>query len=275
MKRIERIEVAEGVRLGVEIHGSESERPPLVLVHGFMGSAGSWGDLPERLAADRRVIVPELPGHGRSDGSGDPGRYEVPEVADLLGRMAQHLEAPEAAWLGYSMGGRIVLAGVAEGAINPRRLLLESCSPGLEEPSDRRARRAADEALAAQLESEGMEPFVDRWLGLPLFSTLPVHTLARARELRLANDPRSLAACLRGGGTGAQRSYWTDLPQIDVPTLVLTGRADRKFTDLGRRMVAALPRARLSALPEVGHAVHVEAPGDWRSEVTGWLDAVD
>lgn len=275
MKQVGRVEVDEGLHLGFEVHGSDSSHPPLVLVHGFMGSAASWDDLPERLARRRRVIVPDLPGHGRSDRSVTPADYRVPRMAALLGRLAEHLRATGADWLGYSMGGRIVLAGVAEGSIAPRRLVLESSSPGLEQASDRAARCADDEALALRLETEGLAPFVDDWLRRPLFSTLPAAARARARAVRIGNDPQALAACLRGGGTGSQRSYWEDLGRIQAPTRILTGGRDLKFTALGRRMADALPQGTLSTLAGVGHALHAEAPARWMAEVSAWIDTDD
>lgn len=271
--RSHRLEVDDGLHLHLVDHdGGASVAPPLVLVHGFMGSTESWGDLPARLSRRRRVIVPDLPGHGRSDRPRSPDRYGVPEIAGALARMAEGLHLGAADWLGYSMGGRIVLGGVAEGLIDPRRLILESASPGLETEAERTERRAADERLARRLEVEGIEPFVEDWLARPLFATLPPEVRQRAGALRRANDARALAACLRGGGTGAQRSYWRDLARLEVPTLVLTGGRDAKFTRLGDRMAAALSAGRRESVPGAGHAVHVEAPADWERAVAGWLD---
>ncbi|MEK9509665.1 2-succinyl-6-hydroxy-2,4-cyclohexadiene-1-carboxylate synthase [Gemmatimonadota bacterium Y43] len=272
MTRSHRLEVDGGLHLHLVDHDhGPHAAPPLVLVHGFMGSTESWGDLPARLSRHRRVIVPDLPGHGRSDRPGSPDRYGVLEVAGALARMAEGLRLGAADWLGYSMGGRIVLAGAAEGLLDPRRLILESASPGLETEAERAERRAADERLARRLEVEGLAPFVDDWLALPLFATLSPDARERARRLRLANDAHALAACLRGGGTGVQRSYWRDLPQVEVPTLVLTGARDPKFTRLGHRMATALPFARSEGVADAGHAVHAEAPDAWARAVTGWV----
>lgn len=269
------VEVEPGLELRVECRGRRAAGHPLVLVHGFMGSAAAWGGLPARLARRRPVIVPDLPGHGGSDAPHDPEAYAVPRVALMLGRLARTLGVPEADWLGYSMGGRIVLAGAAEGALSHRRLVLESSSPGIAADEDRAARRRLDEARAAELLDDGLEAFVAGWLDMPLFASqrrLPEAVRAAERARRLAGDAVALAACLRGGGTGCQPSYWSALEGVAAPTLLLTGGADAKFEAVADAMAGRLPGARRTTVLGAGHAVHLETPGAWLDAVEAFLD---
>jgi 2-succinyl-6-hydroxy-2,4-cyclohexadiene-1-carboxylate synthase len=176
--------------------------------------------------------------------------------------------------VGYSMGGRMALAYAVGNPDQVRRLVLESASPGLETEEARAARRAADEDLARFLETEGVEAFVERWETLELFESqrsLPAPVRASHRARRLLNHPRSLAACLRGLGTGALPSYWGSLAGLRVPVLVLVGALDRKFAALGARMADALPDARVVEVAGAGHAVHLERPDAWLGAVTGFL----
>lgn len=269
-----RVNVGRGVAIRAVIHGRETGRPPLVLLHGFMGSAEGWRPLAQRLAAGRIVIAPDLPGHGHSSAPPSPRGYTVERVAEGLARLAEHLGAEGADWLGYSMGGRILLAGVAEGILRPGRMILESTSPGLEGDAARAERRAADEQRARRLIAEGVEAFVDDWLRLPLFATLPEAVRRQARGVRVRNRPEALAAALRGGGTGSQRPYWDRLAALPLPTLLITGERDEKFTGLARRMAALLPTATWTSVAGVGHAVHLEAPEEWLGVVEGWLAGV-
>jgi 2-succinyl-6-hydroxy-2,4-cyclohexadiene-1-carboxylate synthase len=168
------------------------------------------------------------------------------------------------------MGGRIALAGAVLKPARVSSLILESASPGLAGESERRARRRADEALAEGILRGGMEAFVDHWMGLPLFATqgkLPPAVREANRERRLKNNPEALAACLRGIGTGAQPSFWEDLPRIQVPTLLLAGEEDRKFSELARRMADLLPSAELRLIPKSGHSIHLENPFAWLAAV--------
>lgn len=176
--------------------------------------------------------------------------------------------------VGYSMGGRMALAYAVRNPGQVRRLVLESASPGLETEEERAARRTSDEELARLLETEGIETFVKRWEALELFESqrsLPAPVRANQRARRLLNHPRSLAACLRGLGTGALPSYWGSLAGLRVPVLVLVGALDRKFATLGARMAALLPDARVVEVANAGHAVHLERPDAWLGAVTGFL----
>lgn len=268
--------VRDGLRLEVTLRGPEGG-PPVLLLHGFTGCAGAWREPILSGMVDRglRVIAPDLPGHGRSDAPPEPSRYRMRRVLDDLGDVLDHLEVERCPWVGYSMGGRVALAG---GVLRPgrvERLVLESASPGLATEEERAERRRRDEALAGRIEDEGIEAFVSYWMGLPLFATqrsLPDAVLEEARARRLSQRPRGLAASLRGLGTGSQRSFWGRLEEIRTPLLLLTGREDGKYEALARRMLKRLPDARHVTVAGAGHTVHLEAPGTWLEAVTTFLD---
>ncbi len=177
--------------------------------------------------------------------------------------------------VGYSMGARLALALAVRHPERVRTLVLESGSPGLASEEERSARCASDEALASELEREGIVPFVDAWEARPLFASiarrLSVEARAAVRARRLAHDPRGLAAALRGLGTGSLPSFWEDLPGLDLPVLLLAGAEDAKFVEIASAMASRLPRATLRIVPEAGHTVHLEQPVRWLEAVTGFL----
>jgi 2-succinyl-6-hydroxy-2,4-cyclohexadiene-1-carboxylate synthase len=57
---------------------------PLLLLHGFMGRGASWGAHAAAFAREFRVVVVDLPGHGRSEIPSDPARASVERSADDL-----------------------------------------------------------------------------------------------------------------------------------------------------------------------------------------------
>ncbi len=262
------VTVRDGLRLNVRVVGAGE---PLLLIHGFTGCVEAWGEeLISGLSKAHQVVAVDLVGHGESDVSADPGRYRVHELVEDLTQVLDAMAMEKARWLGYSMGGRIALAASILVPSRLSGLVLESASPGLARESERRARRRADEALAEGVLRGGMEEFVDHWMGLPLFATqgkLPREVQERNRERRLRNHPEALAACLRGMGTGAQPSFWDSLPQIRVPTLLLAGEEDRKFTAIAQQMAERIPGAVLRLVPRAGHAIHLENPFAWLAAV--------
>jgi 2-succinyl-6-hydroxy-2,4-cyclohexadiene-1-carboxylate synthase len=252
--------------------------PPLLLLHGFTGAAEAWAPLLPRLAAGRRVIAPDLPGHGATGVPARPERTAITAVAADMLALLDALDAPRADVLGYSMGGRLALTLAAAAPARVRRLVLESATAGLDDPAARAARIADDEALAQALECEGIAAFVARWEALPLFATqaaLPAETQAWQRAQRLRNDPRGLAASLRGMGTGRMPPLWGRLSALTMPALVLAGARDTKFAALARRLAAALPAARLAIIPDAGHAIHLERPDVFIEEVRTFLGLED
>lgn len=262
-----------GLNYHFEVTGSG---PPLLLLHGFTGSLCTWAELAPALSERMTIVAVDLPGHGRSDAPARSGRYaqgqvsaDLVELMDACGRRRFHL-------LGYSMGGRQALA-LAQG--HPERiqsLVLESASPGLATEAERAARRCQDEALARQIEREGVEHFVRRWERLPLFASqrrLPADTRAELRRQRMHNRSAGLAGSLRGAGAGAQQPYWHRLSQLTAPTLLLTGALDAKFCAIARRMRAANPAFGHSEVAGAGHCVHLEQPRQFQRLVLDFLMA--
>ena len=262
------VTMRDRIRLHVRVLGSGE---PLLLIHGFTGSGLSWGeDLLEGLAQAHQVVAVDLVGHGESDMSTDPHRYQVDQMLADLGQVLDALSLEKAWWLGYSMGGRIALAGAVRTPSRISSLILESASPGLAGEAERKGRRRADEALAEGILRGGMEAFVDHWMGLPLFATqgkLPPKVRSLTRERKLRNNPEALAACLRGMGTGAQPSLWEFLPTLQTPTLLMAGEEDKKFTQVAEGMAESLPRSVLRLVPKAGHAIHLENPFAWLAAV--------
>lgn len=246
--------------------------PALLLVHGFTGCAAAWPPL-LRSVLERayRVIAVELPGHGAAAPRTDPSEWALERVVDDLCAVLDACGVQRALWAGYSMGGRLALGAAL---LRPERvaaLVLESASPGLRGETERAERRAADEALAERLEREGLEAFVAHWLAQPLFASqraLGPERLEAERRRRLGCHAASLAACLRGLGSGAQPPLWDLLEKLNAPALLLAGELDAKFCAIARSMAEQMPGARVRELAGCGHAAHLEDPDAWLAAVT-------
>ena len=227
---------------------------PLVLLHGFTQTRRAWDGVRAALGAPARVVAPDLLGHGSLSA-------RVPVSFDAQDALLRAQAPPEPVTLcGYSMGGRIALRWALDHPGRVRRLVLLGATAGIEDPEARAARRAEDEARAAELEREGLEPWAERWGALPLFAGQAPEVAARAHQDRLRNTAPGLAAALRGLGTGAMAPLWARLGELGAPVVLAAGERDEKFRALAEAMAERIPDARVEEVEGAGHAVHLERP---------------
>lgn len=253
------------------------EGSPILLLHGFTGSARSWTAQGEAWAEHHRMIAPDLLGHAGSAVPSDPSDFALERQATDLVELLRLLDARPAAVVGYSMGARLALVLALEHPEAVERLVLESPSAGIADAAARAQRLAADEALADDLERDGIETFVDRWEQLPLFAShasLPAATRERLRAERLGQQPGGLAASLRGAGQGAMTPLHDRLGHITVPTLAIAGALDPAGHERARTIARAIPGARLEVIPATGHTPHLERPGEFTAIAGRFLSAV-
>lgn len=265
--------LVHGLRWEVRVRG---EGEPLLLLHGFTGRGTAWGGHVAAFAERFRVIVVDLPGHGRS-GIGEPWRMTVEQAADDLDTILSRLGAVPAHVLGYSLGARIALQLAVTHPDDVARLVLESPSAGLATAAKRVARRAADEALAGRLERDGIEAFVDEWERQPIFAShadLPARTRAQQRAIRLSNSPAGLAASLRGAGQGSMEPLHGRLQAVEAATLVIAGALDEGGLPRAEQVARGIPGARLAVVDAAGHTPHDERPAPFRRLALEFLQEV-
>ncbi len=230
---------------------------PLVLLHGFAQTGAAWDGVRAALATrdpGLETHAPDLLGHGANGTSATADTAAL--VADVLAHAPQRF-----ALAGYSMGGRLALQVALAAPGRVRRLTLISATAGLDDPEEAARRRADDEALADEIERDGIEAFTERWGALSLWDGQPEDVRAAARDQRLRQQPGGLAASLRGFGTGAMEPVWGRLPSLNLPVTILVGGRDEKFRAIARRMHEAMPWAKVVVVADAGHALPLEAPG--------------
>jgi 2-succinyl-6-hydroxy-2,4-cyclohexadiene-1-carboxylate synthase len=226
----------------------------VVLLHGFAGTGRAWDPVVERLDRERyTALAPDLRGHGAARDA-RPISFEAC-VADILAAAPRHFVL-----CGYSMGGRVALHVALAAPERVKRLVLVATSAGIDDAGERAARRASDERLAAFAQSATIEAFADRWTAQPLFAGTPPDAARVWRDDLLRNDPRALAAVLRGLGAGAMTPLWDRLTEMTMPVAVVAGERDAKYVELASDLVAALPRAELVVVPGTGHGLPREGP---------------
>ena len=219
----------------------------VVLLHGFAGTSRHWD----------RVLAALVPG------AVEPIALELAQARtptpDAVAEMIAARAPRRFALAGYSMGGRLALHAALAMPERVSRLVLLSSTAGIEEDEARAARRAADETLAADIERDGVEAFVERWRRVPLFAGDPPAVHAEVAQDERRCTAASLAASLRGFGPGAMAPMWERLGELAMPVAILAGARDARYAAAARRLAASIPHARLTIVPGAGHRLALEA----------------
>lgn len=242
---------------------------PVVMLQGAGGGAANWYRLLMPLARGRRVLAPELPGFGLSDGI-EPRAPLGTQAADVISDWLD-VQLPDATVdvVATSFGGLVALhlARRRPGRIG-RIVLLNACGLG--------------RGLAAPVRVAGL-PIVCRFVKRPsragtarLFRSLLTADRSRIPaehadaiveytwRSALSGAGAELAKALpRFAGPRGQRELLPrpELAAIDIPVLILWGSADRFLPPRhGPRAAATLPRASFHLLDGVGHSPNWEAP---------------
>ncbi|EAG9231076.1 2-succinyl-6-hydroxy-2,4-cyclohexadiene-1-carboxylate synthase [Listeria monocytogenes] len=253
------------------------EKPALLMLHGFTGTSETFQASVSGLKERFNIFVPDLLGHGNTESPEEIAPYAMESICDDLAEILRQLDISRCFVLGYSMGGRVATAFAATFPKRVRGLILVSSSPGLEQADSRASRVAADNHLADWIEEEDMESFVDYWENLALFASqkvLSVEMKKRIRSERLSQNSHGLAMSLRGMGTGKQPSYWKHLANFTFPVLLITGALDAKFEKIAREMQQLLPNSTHVIVETAGHAVYLEQPNIFSSQLINWLEVI-
>ena len=252
--------------------------PPVVLVHGLGGLASNWRLVAPLLAASRRVLVPELPGHGGSVPL--PRGATLDAFADAVLAVCELEGAAPAPWVGHSLGGAvalraavrrpdavsgIVLAAGAGISSSTRRAEATLTLLGIVRPGrllGRHRARVSRSRLGRTVafgwwgvsDPAGLEPdMAEAFLAGP---SQHADTATAARAL-VADDPRA------------------DLDRVRCPCLCLWG-ADDNWVPLGDGIeYARRLRAPLRVVAGCGHLLLWERPEVVARAVLGFLDSCD
>lgn len=222
--------------------------PTLVLVHGLGLSADFWWrNGPALAAAGFRVLAPDLPGFGRTDG---PVGLGVCQQAESLAAWADALGLGPAAYVGHSVSCQVNLEMAAARPDLVTALVL--AAPTGDPRSFRHARQAWGFFNDFYREPLALFP----WVVTPY---LYAGFVRWVRTWWLAGSHDAMAAA----------------EKVCVPGLVVLGRRDpvvhRSFADA---LARTLPRGRVVVLARAAHAVVFDAWDDFNREVAGFLREV-
>jgi pimeloyl-ACP methyl ester carboxylesterase len=241
---------------------SEGEGDPLLFLHGAGGLPG-WPPFLESLARSFRVIAPEHPGFGRSE-----GLEQLDDVIDLVLYYTEFIDAmglDQPYLVGHSLGGMIAAEVAAIAPHLPSKLVLMA-------------------PLGLWLDDH---PVMDFFAATPEeLATAMFHdpASAAARELQIMpSDPAAQleAALERTKNLSAAGKFLWPIPdkglkkrihRIVAPTLLLWGASDRLLPPIyGEEFLKRIDRARLILCTGAGHMLPFEKTDEVVEAVTDFL----
>jgi pimeloyl-ACP methyl ester carboxylesterase len=234
----------------------DSRLPSVVLIHGAGFDHSAWA-LHSRWFAHHgfSVLVPDLPGHGRSAG---PALRTIAEMADWTAALLDSAAAARAHLIGHSMGSLIALEMAARhpGKVSALSLIGTAAAMTVG-PDLLKAAEANDQAAIDMVSIWGLG--FDAELGGSLAPGLWMHGGAQ-RVLQHCKPGvlfRDLSAC------NAYQDALAAAAKVTVPTTVILGERDMMTpARAGKTLAAAIPDARTVMLAGAGHMLMAERPDE-------------
>jgi len=237
----------DAVQLHAEDRGPRSRADALVLLHGLGSSSADWALQLPAFEKRYRVILIDLPGHGCSP---------LPRRRPTVEAMAASLDVTRAHMLGLSLGGCVALAFALRAPARARSLTLVNAFARLRPAGLRGAwRMAVRLALLTTAPMTAVAAHVARGL----FPRPEQHELYAAAVASLSRTPR--AGYLAAARALARFDARDQLATLRCPTLIVAGAMDRTVPLATQHALArAIPAARLSVVPNSGHATPHDQP---------------
>jgi pimeloyl-ACP methyl ester carboxylesterase len=258
------------VRLFYTDDGPPGEDAPLMLVHGWGADSHEWSWHIPRLSEDRRVIAPDLRGHGYS--SAPESGYRPTDMAHDLVRLMDHLGIDSVVAIGHSMGAQVVSVLAVEHPARATALVCVEPGYGLEA-----AIAAAFPQMVEALRGEHPNATavrMDQWSYTP--ASPPMLKQWHTRRL-LAMRPHVLADAFAGMFTapdqiGVRPAADDYLARRACPVLSMWADPAQAAWEQG---LFKHPASTAVAWPGSGHRLHEERPAEFMLVVTNWLTKLD
>ncbi len=254
------IMLADGT-IEADVYG---DGPSLVLFHSLLADRSSFAGIVGALAGRFRVIVPALPGFGRSvwvDGG-------LAATAARMAELVKHFAADgPVRLLGNGYGGFVALQLVIDHPALVSRLIVADAGAVFSEPG-----RAAFRGMAMGTAAKGLEGIADiamRRLFAPDFHAANPALVAERREIFLRSQPQVVIAACEALAAMDMRP---DLDGVKLPVLAVVGAQDEATPPaMSEELVHLLSDARLTVLDGLAHVPQLQAPERFLAAVLPFL----
>jgi pimeloyl-ACP methyl ester carboxylesterase len=242
--------------LAVE-YKDEGQGPVLFLLHGWMDSLRTFDALAAELSTKYRIVRIDLPGFGESEMPHKP--WHVADYVNFVAGVCKKLNVEPAAFVGHSLGGRIVLKGLAEKTLSAQKAVLIA-SAGV---ADRNTLRNWSFKMIAKAGKAAT--------AVPPFTML--RAKLRGRLYAAAKSDYQSAGAMTPTFLNVIGENLAPLaPLVSVPTLLVWGNNDTTTPIVeGERLCSLMPDAKLEVIDGAGHFVHREKAQEVARLISGFV----
>jgi pimeloyl-ACP methyl ester carboxylesterase len=258
---------------------------PCVLLHGFGDAACVWNSLAVRIMPEFRTVAMDFRGHGDSDWDPET-RYDTETFAADLTKIVALLGFERMILIGHSLGAAVAIRVAADNAAQVAGLVIVDFGPELGESG-------IDEVLRSFIDTPRTFASADayaEWLSArrPLAESKELRQLARcclrqsaSLSWELKSDPAlasnsQISRLELSQGRYRYPELWPALERIKCPTLVIRGVGSGILPhDVAARMVErTLSAGRLTTIGGAGHAVMMDNPSEFTSNIINFLATI-
>lgn len=245
----------------------------MVFCHGLFGQGKNWTQVAKRLAERHRVLLPDLPNHGRSVWTDN---WDYLGAADRLARVLRTLDGP-VALVGHSMGGKTAMVLALRHPELVERLVVVDVSP-VDYGTGAEFSAYLDAMISVHLPKYSQRAEIAE----ALRQAVPDDTVRAFLMQNLHYEPTGwvwrphLAALRRSlpAITGWPQLQLSGLPPYPGRTLWVAGAKSEYITDqYAPEMNRYFPHTRRVTIKNAGHWVHADAPEVFTGVLEQFLDS--
>jgi len=242
---VEKKIIINGLEINYKIAG---EGPAVLILHGWGGSSDSWVDVQRILAKDYKIVMPDLPGFGKTPPPPQP--WDLNSYAGLILKFAQELGLERFFLLGHSFGGRISIKLASQYPEKIKKLIL--CDSAGIKPKP------------------GLKTIIIFWLariGNAIFTPRHLKRFKDAARnlfylfLRNRDYVKANGVMKETIKNIFAEDSLPELSKINRQTLIVWGQIDRmvplKYAYIFQEKINS---SQLEVLPKIGHSPHLEVP---------------
>jgi pimeloyl-ACP methyl ester carboxylesterase len=233
----------------------EGKKTPVVFIHGAGSSSVVWMDAVRRISPRRRVIAPDLPGHGQSDRWHPAPEVSIAMYADAVGTMCAHLKIPKIILAGHSMGGLVALHAAAAWPERVEALVLVGSGAKL--------------TIAPKVYERVRGPDFNEWLAKVSWSPeTPRELVERWQGISVTAESEITEADFRACERFDGRKL---LERVKTRTLILGGADDLMTPPKLSHELGSIAGSRVCILPRAGHWMMLEQADAFFAELDPFL----